>query len=367
MAVYKRGNYWYARLYWRKPDGTRQTVSEGHFKTKKEASMWCGDMKTKLSNGFQIKEDPVFASYFWDWYQTYKEPHLRVGSKKRYETNHKLLEKYWGHTKIKTIKRLDWQKFINHAGKTRAKQTVELLNRQCRACVRNAVADGIIPRDFTYGVQISGSTAHTRIDKVQMPSAEQIKKLLNYTIEKCSQPKVVSPYVIATLIMTGGRIGEVLALRWSDLNELESTIQFHRSYDSDKRIFGPTKNKSSYRTIKVNKDLLSLLSHLRHNGSDLVFVSHDGTGLPVTKHSVNIALHRYMQACKIPDKYFTAHSLRHCHVALLRHYGMDWYEISQRLGHENLATTLKTYAYMIEEEKRKNNKQVESILDSLTL
>jgi integrase len=365
MAVFKRGKYWYARVWWETKEG-KDSETRGHFLTKKEAQMWYSDQKAKLENGFKLKSNPVFADYFWQWYQTYKEPHLRPETKKRYITTHKIIDSYFGKIKLKKISRMDWQKFINEAGKTRSNITIQLMNRQCRACVKNAVADSIIPRDFTYGVQINGNDSKTRADKVKMLSVAQIKKLLHYSVEHC-KPTVISPYVIAAIILTGARIGEILALKWSNLNEVERTIQIHHSYSADRKELGPTKNKSSYRTIKVNKNLLDLLDQLKQNNSPFVFASSSGTGLPVTMHTVNDTLHTYMQHCKIPDAHFTIHSLRHCHVALLRYYHVDWYEISQRLGHENLTTTLKTYAYMIKEEKRKNSTQVEHILDRLTL
>lgn len=363
MGVYKRGNYWYARIFWRDNARKRHTKTKGHFKTKKEASDYFNAEKTRLNVGLQIDVNPIFAEYFWQWYLTYKEPHIRHQTKKRYKTNYQIAKTYWHVVKIKDINRTTWQQFINEVGQTRSTNTVQLLNRQFRACVKNAIADGIIERDFTFGVQISGNDENTRKTKVNLPSAKQITTLLNYCMDHANT-KAISYYVITTSILSGARIGEVLGLRWQDIHPRSKTIDIHHSYDNDTHSLGATKNTSSYRTIRMNSAFFDLIKPLKGNKDDYVFKNDND--LPVTPHSVNTTLHTALRNCKIPDENFTIHTLRHCHVALLRHYETDWYEISQRLGHENLSTTLKTYAYMIKEEKRKHDTHVEGILDQIS-
>lgn len=53
------------------------------------------------------------------------------------------------------------------------------------------------------------------------------------------------------------------------------------------------------------------------------------------------------------------------HVAILHHKNVDWMAISKRLGHKNLSMTLSVYAYYIDEDKRKSDKEIEKKLDDL--
>ncbi len=83
-----------------------------------------------------------------------------------------------------------------------------------------------------------------------------------------------SRYMIATAIYTGMRLSEIQALTWNDINWLKQTISITKSWDANKHDFKPTKNKSSVRTIKVNQNLLNLLSRLRQRHiSNMVFMT----------------------------------------------------------------------------------------------
>lgn len=144
MAVRKRGNYWSARINWRDAYGKLHQMEKGGFKTKVEAERYSIEQQYLHTKGVDIESYPVFADYFHKWWTTFKKPHIRHETQKRYETNDKIIHDYFDNVKIKKIKRLNWQEFINEICKTRSTTTVRLLNRQFRACVKNAIADGII-------------------------------------------------------------------------------------------------------------------------------------------------------------------------------------------------------------------------------
>ena len=62
---------------------------------------------------------------------------------------------------------------------------------------------------------------------------------------------------------------------------------------------------------------------------------------------------------------FHIHSLRHSHVALLLNSGVDIYSISKRLGHSRFDITLNTYAYLIEEQQKRNEDKIVKALENL--
>ncbi|MBB1128350.1 recombinase XerC [Limosilactobacillus reuteri] len=80
-------------------------------------------------------------------------------------------------------------------------------------------------------------------------------------------------------------------------------------------------------------------------------------------NAVNKVLRKILADLKIKRKNFHFHSLRHSHVALLLANGIDLYAISKRLGHSDIRTTSNTYAYLIDEYKKKTDDQITSALD----
>ncbi|RVU71817.1 site-specific integrase [Lactobacillus xujianguonis] len=241
-----------------------------------------------------------------------------------------------------------------------------MFRKKYHAAIYNAIDDGIINRDFTQRITITGTTKRTRLDKVRMLSVDDIERLIKLAksrrriTQKADATNLkgnISDYVILTMILTGMRIGECLALKWHNLHYDTSTIDIHHEYESDSHHLGPTKTPSSYRTITVNSQLLDILKELKVNHTDYVFgVSQ--RKLPPARNSVDHELIRMMKMLNIPTDAFSNHMLRHAHVALLLHWGASIYEIRDRMGHSNITTTLNTYGYLISESKHENTKLI---------
>lgn len=76
-------------------------------------------------------------------------------------------------------------------------------------------------------------------------------------------------------------------------------------------------------------------------------------------------LRTIMTDCGISKQGFHFHSLRHVHVAYLLGQGVAVYAISKRLGHSDITITLKTYSYLIDEYKAKNDELITQKLAQL--
>lgn len=232
-----------------------------------------------------------------------------------------------------------------------------------KACVRNAVADGLFTIDFTYGTKIVGNNKNIRKDKTEFLSISEIKELFNIALEN-RNPKSTSTYIIITGIFTDARIGEIKALQWKDLNFKNNTIDIHHSYDEENNVVCPPKNSSSFRTIKATEQLLDILQELKTNNTEFVFENKRYHTIPLAC-AVNIMLKKLMKKANIQKQAFTFHSLRHCHVAMLLYQNVYIYAISQRLGHKNVNIALGVYAYLIDEMKKENDSKVEEKLNDL--
>lgn len=359
----KRGNGWQARVSWVDTFGKRHFKNKQGFKTKSLAKRWAVENEEQLNKGIEISKESTLASYYWQWIKTYKENKVASITYKRYVFTGKALESFFKQTNIKRVTRQQYQEFINNYGSNHAPDTVKKVNSIIRACVKSAILDGYLVKDFTQ--QVSLTSNPSKVLKVDYLSINEIKKLRSAVVQGIkNRPGFTSRYMILTAIYTGMRLSEIQALTWNDINFVKQTISITKSWDASIKKFKPTKNKSSERTIKVNKILLEYLQVLKqHATSNLVFLNQYQT-IP-TSEAVNKTLRGLLDNLNIHRRNFHFHSLRHSHVALLLANGIDIYAISKRLGHSNTATTSKVYAYLIDEYKSKTDNQIISALSDL--
>lgn len=357
----KRGNKWQARITWRDDLGKLRQKSKLGFETKQQAKQWAIEQEKKHIDGQLTDNDPAFANYFDEWFSTYKKDKISLSTQRLYFKTSERIHKHWGNKKISDVTRRQYQKFMNSFGKSHAKETVQKTNSIIRACVKDAILDGIIARDFTQRIELTWDKSRTV--KVKYLSIEQINDLVN-SLELNIKPTYISRYMILTAIYTGMRLGEIMALKWSDINFSFKTISISKSYDyvSGGKI-KPPKTESSNRTISVNQSLLDLLNQLKENDHDFVFMGNNGK-IPGST-AVNKTLKKHLALCGIERNNFHFHSLRHSHVAYLLANDIDLYAISQRLGHSNMTTTAKKYAYLIDEYRARSNQRINQALEKI--
>lgn len=362
-SIIKRYGKWQARISWYDSEGKRQTKSQGGFPTKVLAKNWAVEQKAKLNKGINIKKTIKFIDYYDQWIETYKKPKVAEITYKRYEFTRKALNSFFADTEFKHIARKMYQRFINEYGATHAPHTVKEVNNIVRSCIRSAMLDDYLIKDFTQNVTLVAN--EDKEVKVDYLNVEEIKKLLEKAEAGISQQDIyTSRYMIITAIYTGMRLSEIQALTWNDINWLHQTITISKSWNMYTHSFKPTKNKSSNRTIKVNQTLLQLLSQLKEKHiSNMVFMTQFGT-IP-TSNAVNKMLRQLLDELGIHRENFHFHSLRHSHVALLLAKGVDIYPISKRLGHSDIRTTMNTYAYLIDEYKGKTDDKIVNALNQL--
>lgn len=357
---------WLARISVKHPDGSFHTKSK-RFRTKKEAELFASSLEIKKEDGV-LKEthDETFSDYFKYWYETYRKPKITEVTEGTYNHVSSVIDRYFSNINIKQITRSSYQQFITEYGKEHAPVTVRKVNGIIRACVKNAIYDDVLKKDFTYNITFVANK--DKEFKVENLSISEIKLLINYVYDRLS-PQRISYYMIFTALLTGARLSEIAGLTWEDINFNFKTININKSYDyRHPNTFKATKTVSSNRIIKANEILLKSLKKLKNNShgnhNDLVFIN-QSNGLVPSSNAVNKALRFCMKKLNIEKKDFHFHSLRHAHVAFLLSQGVDIYAISKRLGHSNISITMEVYAYLIDETKNKNDKKILKSLDKL--
>lgn len=369
MYIKKRGDKWFVQISWYDAQGKRHYKTKQGFLTKTQARKWGTEMEAAKNDNQISDQDPIFAEYFKDWYETYKTPSTSGRTKERYKVIYDFLTKYFGKTKISKITRHKYQTFMNQYGEDHVKGTVYKTNGSIRSCVKDAVADGIIRMDFTQRINLTWNDERNRkIDYLNFEQVQQLKQALLDGIN----PSYISRYMLLTIIYTGMRPGEIRVLTWKDLDEKNQVIHISKSWDYDKKkiinydsddINKETKNRSSTRVIRVDKKLFEILNQLKVNNHERLFIGDDGT-IP-TSSAVNKVLRNRLNKAGIKKEGFHFHSLRHTHVAILLFKGVDIYSISKRLGHAKISTTVDKYAYLLDELKQQSDDKIVKILDDI--
>ncbi|MCZ3747462.1 site-specific integrase [Limosilactobacillus vaginalis] len=363
--IVKRGKSYMVRVTWRDASGKQYKKSKSGFKTKAAARAFGAKLEMQKYNGVLTSSNPTFLKYYQDWYNTYKKNNVSTATAKFYQYCINVINRYFGSSKLENISRRQYQLFINEFGKSYSKMSVSKVNSYLKTCVKSALADGLIHKDFTANTQLVWNDDNAK--KVQYLSISELNKLIKALKDNLS-PYFTNRYMILTAIYTGMRLSEIAGLTWDDINFNFKTITINKSWDylsgTKDDPFKPTKTKSSNRVIHANDELLFLLSQLKGNDEKLVFMNPTYNKMPGSS-SVNRTLRTFLKKCNIDKANFHFHSLRHSHVAYLLANGVPLYSISKRLGHSNITTTANRYAYLIDEYKTEGDKQIDKALSKL--
>lgn len=344
----KKGYYGIAE--YQDKNGVRRQKSAGRFSRKNQALAAAVALEEKLNKINQELKDYSLVDYYWRWYKLYEKNSITSVTQNRYKVIGSALKKYWGDTRLRDIKRSDYQAFINWYGANHARDSVSKLNGAMKAVASYAIDDDIISKDFTSNVKVVYNRQRER--KVQYLTSSEFETLKQATVAGLDRHNT-SRYMILTAIYTGMRKAEIQALTWKDIDFKHATITVNKSWDDKKKAFKPAKTQTSNRVMKVNRELLNYLQDLKANSSTMVF--RNVLGSVPTGNALNKCLRSIMRAAGIEKQGFHFHSLRHVHVAYLIGKGVDIYVISKRLGHSNVTVTLNTYSYLIDEYKAKND------------
>lgn len=191
---------------------------------------------------------------------------------------------------------------------------------------------------------------------------EELNKLLSIAKKDSSQ---VFHTLSHTIAYTGLRVGEALALRWSDINFKDKMISVNHTLVTieGEQVLQSPKTKASKRTISVDQYTLKLLKdwQLKQKKEffklgkpylhDENFIFTNSTGMVYVPTEIGKILRRLIKRNNL--KPISPHGLRHTHASLLFESGIQPKEISDRLGHNNIKTTLDLYTH-INDNQRSN-------------
>lgn len=170
-------------------------------------------------------------------------------------------------------------------------------------------------------------------------------------------------------LSTGLRIGEICALKWSDINVTDSTITVSRTIEriylieGEKKhtelVISTPKTKNSCREIPMSKELLAMIKPLKKVVNDDFYVLTNDEHLTEPRTYRNY-YNGLMTKLDIPKLKY--HGLRHSFATRCIEAGCDYKTVSVLLGHSNISTTLNLYVHPnMEQKKRCITKMLKSL------
>ena len=233
-------------------------------------------------------------------------------------------------------------------------QTVKHHHRVLSAALNHAVKWGLVTRNVANAVDPPRPIKH----EMATIQPEDIRQLLE---EARNLEKVSSiPYctLFYTALHTGMRRGELLALRWIDIDLELMTISVNRSLqvlkDGTKIIREPKTPKArrlismtpslalQLREHKESQSALRLFNNNPVQQDDLIFS--DLEGQPINPNTVTPAFNKIAKRTGLKLR---LHDLRHTHATLMLKSGVHPKIVSERLGHSTVAFTLDTYSHVV--------------------
>ena len=161
-------------------------------------------------------------------------------------------------------------------------------------------------------------------------------------------------------LSTGLRIGEICALKWSDINVTDGILTVNRTIEriyiieGEKKhtelVINTPKTKNSCREIPMNKELLGMLKPLKKVVNDDYYILTNDER-PTEPRSYRNYYKRLMEKLDIPKLKY--HGLRHSFATRCIEVGCDYKTVSVLLGHSNISTTLNLYVHPNMEQKKR--------------
>lgn len=337
MASYeKRGKK--TRVVVSATEGTVRKKVSRTFATKKEAQKWATKMEAERNDGINIAGSSMaYAEYCEQWVCDFKIDNVKPITAKMYLSHIKTIKNIFGNITLSQLSHAILQRTLDKYGEDKQTSTVNALLVTIKASLKDALYDGYIPRDIFSRVKPHGKKE--RPERVKSLSATQFEKLQAYLFNNAHD---INNLCILTMLETGIRVGECLALNYNDINALFDTISVTKTYSSDLHTITKPKTKTSVRNIKVTHELAQMLTNrLDRRNCERFF---NMTIFPVGRH-----LKELLDYLGLPQ--ITVHGLRHSHASYLLYKGVSINYVSARLGHANTAITQLVYAHMLPEEQ----------------
>lgn len=208
--------------------------------------------------------------------------------------------------------------------------------------------------------------------EIKFLDKQELKQFLNYldTLDQSKYKNLFNIVLYKTLLATGLRIGEAMALEWSDIDLDNGVIDVNKTLNNRIEINSP-KSMASYRQISIDKATILMLKQYKNRqhvkawelGRSEKIVFSNFTDKYIDPNNIRNQLYKHFKNAGVPNVRF--HGLRHTHATLMLNAGMSPKDLQHRLGHSNITMTLNIYVHATEEGAKQGGNIFEMAINNL--
>ncbi len=350
------------------PDTGKPKRKSFYGKTRAEVKEKMREYQEEMAQGLDIMgQEQTFGEWILFWMDNYKKIELRLSTWENYMRsikNH--IYPALGHIPLRDLKTDDIQNLYNRMIKEgRAPATVRRNHQIINSCLKQAVENRLLSWNPAEAAKLPKLTD----TKVRAMTFEEMSKFLSVLQEDRWGAAFLC------LLGTGLRMGELLALRWQDVDLDKQILHVRQALVRTKEkgvYFDEPKTEKSKRAIPIPGEVVEALKKHRiqqfqlrlavgekYQNHDLVFATSVGT--PIYPRNFTRKFYKLRDKAGIP-KDINLHALRHTYATRLLEQGENLKTVQELLGHTDISTTANTYSHVSIEVKQKAAAKMDKLL-----
>ena len=351
VFIRKRNNNYNVIVEYYNEEYKIKQKSVGRYTSKREAEKHLVQLKNDINNNkFSAPKDITVAERFKMHIESNREE-WSPNTTKNYEVClEQNVEPFFRRTKLQELTALQLQQYISFLYKKYSYSGMKLRYSFIATVLKECYRLREIQENPCNFIKLP--TNKEIITTGSSYTKEEVKEILCKVDNELELP-------ITMAFLTGMRRGEIIGLRWRDVDLASKTISVNQTaiYVNSALLYKQPKTKASIRTIHIQDELVKLLRNeksrqnrlkiqgLLDNEYNLVCLNrYNDPWIPQT------LAHCYKVFCEANNiRQLRLHDIRHTHATLLLLAGVDFKTISNRLGHTSVQITIDRYSHVLEE------------------
>lgn len=236
---------------------------------------------------------------------------------------------------------------------------VAVFVRTLKAIFKQAIANGLIENNPCNNIIVPKIKLESTDKEIKFFTRQELDTFLEY-MNKLPKNNFRNERMLSLthlLAFSGLRVGEAMALHWSDIDFEAGTVSVNKT-TVNHTIQESVKSDKGNRVVLIDPKTIDVLKHWKMvcnrfmlrlgNGAQPLVFPHIKGGVQDYK-GLHYTLGTHFKGANVPHISF--HGFRHTHASMLFSAGVTPKEAQDRLGHANIATTMNIYMHLSEENK----------------
>lgn len=340
-----------------------------------------------IKNGSTVAREKVFFDDFnalaMSWFDSYKLT-VKLNTIRVADNYLKVyILPALGSYKVEKINSVLLQGIVNQWAKNANTSPIKNGRREKGKCRSYKLLLNYIKRILDYAMQLGAIESNPAINvippklknrttkKIKYFDNDELKKFLSYldSLDDTIDNQLhVTMYRF--LLATGLRVGECLALSWSDIDFNNETVSVYKTILQNGTLQNSTKTKESTRVVAFDKEISHSLKMWQSSQSTQRKVVSLSNQYVFSLNNSNLIyayeslkLQNHFKNAKVSNIGF--HGFRHTHASLLMNADVNPKEIQLRLGHADYSITMNTYSHLSKDKKKDTAEKFGNILKAL--